>query len=359
MFSLALGLATAGVALAQPSFVMPDESAPHEGTWLQWPHPYQYGPLYRNRIEQTWIDMTAALVGGENVHIIADNAGHRSRIESKLTGAGVSLANVDFLIRRTNDVWVRDNGPIFVEDELGVLTVADFGFDGWGDDAPWAEDDGVPRTVANRRGFPRLDLGRGVLEGGAVEVDGRGTLLATRSSILDPARNPGVLESQVDAVLAQVLGATNVIWLDGAFGGSVEITDMHIDGFARFADPYTIVTMSEASLLYWGLSAADVATLNAATDVDGNPYAFVELPLTANDVVTTYGYDMGFKGSYVNFYTGNSVVLMPTYNDPNDAVAQAILAAHYPGRTVVGIDVRNLYRWGGMVHCVTQQQPAL
>ncbi len=337
---------------------MPDEGTPHEGTWLQWPHPYTYGNAYRNRLEPTWVAMTEALVEGETVHIIAYNHRHRRRIRNKLRAAGVRLADVTFLVRRTDDTWVRDNGPIFVYDGHGELEITDWGFNGWGFDAPYRLDDRVPAAVARNLGLRRTRLPGVVLEGGAIEVDGRGSLMATRSSILEPDRNPGLTEAELEDVLGPQLGIDKFIWLDGRPGGNADITDTHIDGFARFGDPETIVTMRRGALRYWGLSRADINTLYDAGDVDGVPYFFVYLPLTARNVVTSYGYNLGYRGSYVNFYVANTVVLVPEYRDPNDAVARGILQQLYPDRTVVGIDVRNLYRYGGMVHCVTQQQPA-
>ncbi len=337
---------------------MPEESAPHEGTWLQWPHHYTYGRAYRNRLEATWVAMTEALIESENVHIMAYNANHRRRIRSKLRAAGVPLGNVDFLIRRTDDTWVRDNGPIFVHGDDGALRITDWGFNGWGLDAPYRLDDRVPAVVSRRLRLRRTNLSGVVLEGGAIEVDGRGTLLATRSSILEPDRNPGLTRAELEDVLAPHLGIDQFIWLDGAPGGNADITDTHIDGFARFGDPQTIVTMRRGALRYWGLSRSDINTLYGARDADGIPYLFVYLPLTARNVVTSYGYDLGYRGSYVNYYVANTVVLVPEYRDPNDAVARDVLQRLYPGRAVIGIDVRNLYRYGGMVHCVTQQQPA-
>jgi agmatine deiminase len=340
------------------SWWLPDESAPHEGTWLQWPHHLTYGRTYRNRIEPTWIEMTRALVASERVHVIAFDAAEQARIEALLTANGIALDQVDFLVRKTDDCWVRDNGPLFVRDDArGELQVLDWGFDGWGDDAPFARDDTVPQAVATALGLERQDRGKTVLEGGAIEVDGRGVLIATRSSILDQKRNPDLPEEELNHRFARNLGIEKVIWLDGAPGGKLDITDMHVDGFLRFADPRTIVTMADDDLRYWGLPDADVDVIRAAADVDGKEYRRLDLPLTAADVVTTYGFDIGFKGSYVNFYVGNSVVLVPTYSDANDAIALDLLQDLFEERTVIGIDCRNLFRYGGMVHCVTQQQP--
>lgn len=337
----------------------PDEAEPHEGTWLAWPHQYTYGTAYRNSLDATWVAMTAALVGGERVHIIAYNATERTRITNLLTAASVPLGKVDFLLRQTDDVWVRDNGPMFVVDGGGAMKVSDWGFDGWGDDTAFAKDDAVPTGMAAALSLPRVDLGGIVLEGGAIEHDGHGTMLATRSSTLDTARNPGVTQAQFENALRTNFGFTRFIWLDGAFGGTEEITDMHIDGFARFAPGRKLVTMSNADLTYWGVSAADITRLTTATDTTGAAFQLVRLPLTAADVRKTNGTSLGYKGSYVNYYVANTAVLVPSYNDANDAAARALIAPLYPGRTVVGIDVRNLYENGGMVHCVTQQQPAV
>ena len=336
---------------------LPAMEAPHEGTWLQWPHHYTYGTSYRSRLDATWVAMTRALVPGERVHIIAYNATEQARINTLLTNAGVPLARVDYLIRQTDDTWVRDNGPIFVFDQSGALRITDWGFDGWGDDTPYAKDDSVPTSVAAARSLSRTDISNTVLEGGAIEVDGQGVLMSTRSAILDAKRNPGLTQAQLEARLTTHFGVRKFIWLDGAFGGADDITDMHIDGFAVFAPERTLVTMSRADLAYWGLSTGDINTLYAATDVAGVAYRRVTLPLTKNDVVTTYGESVGFKGSYANFYVGNTTVLVPVYSDPNDAAALSLIQSCYPGRTVTGIDCRNLYINGGMVHCVTQQQP--
>jgi agmatine deiminase len=151
------------------------------------------------------------------------------------------------------------------------------------------------------------------------------------------------------------LGVTNFIWLDGIAG--LEITDMHIDGFARFGNATTLVTMEQDDLLEWEVPLADIQKLYAAKDKNGIAYTLLKLPLTQNQVVTTYGKNLGYKGSYINYYIANTKILVPNYNDPHDALANELLQNLYPNRTVVGIDVRNLYANGGMIHCVTQQQP--
>ena len=334
-------------------YTMPEEIAQHEGTWLQWPHNHTYPPYYQDDLEPTWIEMTRELGVGEKVHIIAYDSDEYDHIVQVLTNAGVPLTNVDFFIHPNNDCWVRDNGPIFVYDSAEDLVILDWGFNGWGSAAPYALCDVIPQAISSDIGIPGVDLSAMVLEGGSFEIDGKGTLMATKSSIINPNRNPTLTQTQIEEFMTINLGITNFIWLDGVAG--LEITDMHIDGFARFHDSTIIVTMDSLNLIYWEVPATDISILYNAQNINGNPYNFLYLPLTANDVVTTWGQNLGYKGSYVNYYIGNSVVLVPTYNDPNDAMA--ILQSIYPARTVVGIDVRNLYSNGGMIHCVTQQQP--
>jgi len=192
-------------------------------------------------------------------------------------------------------------------------------------------------------------------EGGSVEIDGNGTLMACKSSILNTNRNNGMTQAQAEAIFTKYLGVTNFIWLDGQAG--LEITDQHIDGFARFGNATTIVTMENVDLIDFQVKQTDINKLLAAKNKNGQAYSFLKLPLSQNNVVTTFGKNLGYKGSYCNYYIANTKVLVPIYNDPNDAAAIAKIQTLYPTRTVVGVDVRNLYENGGMIHCVTQQQP--
>jgi len=345
------------------TYTMPHENELHEGTWLQWPHQYEYGISFRNSLDATWVAMTAALVSGEKVHIVAYDNTEKNRITNLLTTASVSLTNVDFFVFKTNDVWVRDNGPIFVRDGGGNLKMQDWGFNGWGGKYNYNHDNPIPTSIGTAIGMPVVNLNSIMTnEGGAVELDGNGVLMACKSSVISqsPAnsiRNPGMTQAQAEAIFTQYLGVTKFIWLNGKTGDPDDVTDFHIDGFAKFVNDSIMITMNNADLTYWGASSADITTLFAASNSGNKTYQKVYVPLTQNDVVTTSSVNLGYKGSYVNYYVANNVVLMPSYNDPNDAVANAIIQAQYPGRTVVKIDVRNLYENGGMVHCVTQQQP--
>lgn len=345
-------------------YTMPEESDPHEGTWLQWPHQYQYGVAYRNSLDPTWVAMTQALVSSEKVHIIAYDQAEKDRIIALLNTASIPMTNVDFKIYKTDDVWVRDNGPIYVKDKNNNLVIEDWGFNGWGNKTD--KQSGlliqssncniIPSKVATDQRKTIVDLNSIMTnEGGSVVMDGNGTLMACKSSILNSNRNSGMTQAQAEAIFTKYLGQTNFIWLDGQAG--LDVTDQHIDGFAIFGNQNTIVTMEQNDLLDYDVKQSDINKLYVAKKKDGTAYTFLKVPLTQNNVITTNGKNLGYKGSYINYYIANNKVLVPNYNDPNDAVANGIIQTLYPTRTVVGIDVRNLYENGGMIHCVTQQQP--
>lgn len=345
------------------TYTMPHENEEHEGTWLQWPHQYEYGSGYRNSLDATWVAMTEALVAGEKVHIVAYNNTEKNRIINLLTAASISLSNVDFYIFQTNDVWIRDNGPIFVRDNVGDLRIEDWGFNGWGGKYDYQKCDPIPTSIATALNIPAIDLNSIMTnEGGAVEIDGHGVIMACKSSIISQAptnsiRNLGMNEIEAEAIFMQYLGATKLIWLDGKVGDANDVTDFHIDGFVKFVDDSILVTMNNDDLIEWGTTVADISALYNASNVNDITYTKVYLPLTQDNVVTTSSVNLGYKGSYVNYYVANGVVLVPNYNDPSDAVANVIIQNLYPERSVIGIDCRNLYENGGMVHCVTQQQP--
>ena len=327
------------------AFTMPSEEAEHEGTWLQWPHKYTYGQSTPNRYDQIWVDMTKALHTGERVHIVAYNEEEKNRITHLLEGAGVAMGQIDFLIEKTEDVWVRDNGPIFVRDENNNLMITNWEFNGWGGKHGFQYDNQIPSHVSSAIGISKVDIDM-VLEGGAIEVDGAGTFMATRSSILNKNRNPGLSQAQAEAFFKHYLGVTNFIWLDGIAGQ--DITDMHIDGIARFVGDHAIATFSEEFAEDYGQDVIinDYQVLKTAKNANGQPYTIVELPIAEQT-----------EGSYLNYYVGNEVVLVPNFNVPTDSEANAIIQGLYPDREVIGIIVNELWEDGGAIHCVTQQQP--
>lgn len=341
-----------GGAQAMEQYTFPAEEAAHEGTWLTWPHHHTYGLEYREEVEEIWVQMTDSLHTGENVHIVAYDESEKERITALLQKNGLDMDKIDFAIAPSDDVWARDTGPMFVKDKNGKLVIADFAFDGWGEKTPYENDNDVPKAVAKAKDFPLVDVSGFVLEGGSVELDGSGTAMLCKSSVVSKNRNPDLSISDAEKFLSQYLGVSNFIWLEGVT--DEDITDAHIDGMARFYDDKTILTVSEDDFfeLYEGIKEKDYTALTTAKNAKGEQYKTVELPMTAKNVE-----GLDYKGSYLNYYIGNEVVLLPVYNDANDTLAIQILSGLYPEREIVPIDVTALYQYGGMLHCVTQQQP--
>ena len=329
--------------LDEDTYTMPGEDELHEGTWLQWPHNHTY-PGHSQRHDGTFIAITKALHTGERVHIIVYDQDEEQRVRALLAHAQLDQTQVDFYQWKTDDYWVRDNGPIFTFDDKENLVVQNWGFNGWGEKAPFQYCDQIPTKVSDRLSLPMVPVSM-INEGGSVEIDGHGTLMAKKSSILNSNRNPGMTQAEAEAYFRQYLGVTNFIWLEGKAGQ--EITDDHIDGTARFANARTIVTYEEEES-----DPKEYRQLVEAKNVAGHAYDIVELPLTRYRFPSSREY-----GIYINFYIGNEVVLVPNFEDPNDEIANARIQAIYPNRRVVGIPAIELGLDGGGVHCVTQQQP--
>lgn len=334
------------------TYTMPAEDLPHEGTWLTWPHRYTYGIEYQQEVEHIWVQMVDTLHIGERVHIVAYDKTEQARIKKLLADSAVDLTQIDFVLAKSDDVWARDTGPMFVFDENGGLVIANFAFDGWGEKVPYENDDQIPAAVAEQKNFPTVAIPGFVLEGGAVELDGNGTLMAAKSSVVSKNRNSDFSVRQAEEYLSRYLGIRNFIWLEGVT--DEDITDAHIDGTARFLDDSTILTVSKSDFakLYENINMDDYAKMQSARNAAGKPYEIIELPLTKEIVEGADCY-----GSYLNYYIGNEVVLVPVYDDENDVLALETIAELYPTREVVPIVVNDLFQYGGMLHCVTQQQP--
>jgi agmatine deiminase len=333
-------------------FTMPMEEEIHDATWLIWPHNNRTSR--RNgikkeldtiqRYEPSWTMMTKALHKGEKVHIIVYDEQEKERVQQLLLFQGCNMNQILFFVHPTDDVWIRDNGPIFVRDNEHKLHITDWGFNGWGKKFDYELSNQVPTLVAHDLDIPITTIPM-INEGGSIEVDGNGTLMAKKSSILNRNRNPGWNQSDVELYFRRYLGVSNFIWLDGTPG--LDVTDDHIDGTARFANGNTIVTLHR----YDFENPKEYDQLKNATNAVGKSYKIVHLPLTKRKVVNN---DYGF---YVNFYVGNDVVLMPAFDDPNDEKAKNILQGIYPSREVVMVPMKEGLKDGGAVHCVTQQQP--
>ncbi len=333
---------------AELGFAMPAEWAPHAATWMSWPQDDDlwFGHLQAVRVEFAALVRTIARF--ESVRLLVRDDDSEQDARARLEGANVTYHRVPL-----DDVWLRDNGPLFVT-RGGEVALTDWRFNSWGGKFQWANDDRVPEAVAGELGAVRWSLPY-VLEGGALEVNGAGVALTTRSCLLTETRNPGLDEAGYADLLRANLGVERLLWLGG--GLENDHTDGHIDTITRFTDARTIVTSvaADPSDANWAPMRANLEALRGMTDLHGQPFQIVELPLPADRLEGAEG---RLPPTYANFYIGNGFVVVPQYGDPSDGRALEVLRPLFPDREVIGSPSRAIIEGGGSFHCVTQQQPA-
>jgi agmatine deiminase len=326
---------------------MPAEWEKHEATWLSWPkNPDTFPASIIGEVERTYVKIVSALSEGEMVRLLVDDESTERRVAAMLKGREVA-----FYRHRTADVWVRDYAPIWVRGK--GLAVTKWQFNAWGgryDDL--AADSDVGEAIASSSRLPVLRPGM-VLEGGSIDVNGKGILLTTEQCLLNPNRNPGLGREGIEAKLRDNLGATRVVWLGSGIAG--DDTDGHVDDVARFIGRRTVA-------LAWEAHSEDpnhaplkenMRLLREANDRADDILDIVTLPMPPS-VESLAG---RLPASHLNFYIGNAVVLVPTFGSPTDDDALGILRAYFTDREVVGIDCRALVYGLGSIHCVTQQVP--
>jgi agmatine deiminase len=258
----------------------------------------------------------------------------------------------------TNDAWCRDHGPIFVQRDGPrgkEEAIIDWGYNAWGGKyPPFDKDDVIPSLIGDEFGIPVYHPGI-VMEGGSIELNGRGTLLTTESCLLNPNRNPSLTRADIEQRLKDYLGVRHILWLgDGIVGDD---TDGHLDDLTRFVDPGTVVTVVEVDSLDENFDPLqdNLERLKLMKDQDGRPLRVVTMPMPD----PLFQDDQRLPASYANFYIANGAVLLPTYRSRNDETARLILQDLFPTRQVIGIDCTDLV-WGlGALHCVSQQWPSL
>ncbi len=336
---------------------MPAEWEPHEATWLVWPHNPNTWPGMLAEIPPIFSQMAAALSQGEQVCILIKDESVLESATRLLLDCDADLNQIEFIPWPSNDSWIRDSGPLFVRRQVEgqiQLAVTDWQFNMWGGKyPPWDLDNAIPDKVARKLALPRFKQAL-VMEGGSLDVNDQGVLLTTQSCLLNPNRNPSLSQEQIEQKLKDVLGVQQVLWLGEGIVG--DDTDGHIDDLARFVNTSVIVCVLEqdASDPNHGLTQDNFKLLQRMYDPAGKPFNIVPLPMPK--AVAWDGQRV--PASYANFYIGNKVVLLPVFDDPQDARARAILQEHFPTRKVVAIPSRKLV-WGlGACHCLTMQQPA-
>lgn len=349
---------------ADAGYSMPAEWEKHEATWLGWPHHPTDWPGKLDTIRWVYGEMVRRIASGEIVRLLVADRAERALARRCLRLAGADLGRVEFIICPTNRGWMRDSGPIFVRRRRGRSSetgIVHFHFNAWAKYDDWQHDRRVPDMAARRLRTPLFHArhqGRDfVLEGGGIDVNGRGTLLTTEECYLDPrvqVRNPGLGRLEIEAALEAYLGVTNVCWL--AAGPVGDDTHGHIDDIGRFVNPRTVVLIRETNRRdpnYHPL-AENWDRIQDLRLEDGSKPDVVPLPMPA----PLYFDGERLPASYANFYIANAAVIVPTFNDPQDRVALGTLAELFPDRPVVGIHAVDLVLGFGTLHCLTQQQPA-
>lgn len=334
--------------------VLPAEWAPHSAIQLTWPRPEGDFAEHFSDVETTFVAIAAAITRFED--LIVGCGDDVEALRRRLLDGGANAARLRLEPVPANDVWARDHGPITVFRDGRPLHL-DFVFNGWGNKFDARLDNLITGRLAARGVFTApvesLDF---VLEGGAIESDGRGTLLTTERCLLAPTRNPQFDKAQIEQKLKNWFGVARVLWLrHGDLVG--DDTDGHIDTIARFCDARTIAYQAcddRTDAHYADLKAME-AELQALRTIDGEPYRLVPLPLPR---AIFDGDGKRLPAGYPNFLILNGAVLVPTYADANDAVALERLRGCFPGREVIGIDCRALIQQYGSLHCVTMQIPS-
>ena len=338
-------------------FRQPAEWAPHAATWVAWPSAADLWLESLAGAQAAFAQMCKALADvdretglprGERLRVLVPDPAAEALARAALGSIGAVFHHVPF-----GDIWLRDTAPIFLTDGAGLVAAARFGFNGWGNKYVLDHDDAVAARIAGLAGHGPLVYSF-VLEGGSVEVDGEGTVLTTRQCLLHPNRNPSLDAATIEQAVRGALGADKVLWLrDGLMN---DHTDGHVDTIARFVRPGVVVCMRPAGSDDPNAPVLEAIArdLAAMTDARGRRLEVVRIP-SPGRILSPEGDVM--PASYVNFYIGNTTVVVPTYGSSSDQAAVCGIAELFPGRRTVGIDARAILTGGGAFHCITQQEP--
>jgi agmatine deiminase len=329
----------------------PAEWEPHAGTWLAWPHKPETWPGKFEPIPAVWQTLVRTLAEFEPVHVCAGGAAVMAQAR-EMVG---NIPNVTLHDIATNDVWARDHGPMFLSGDAKLEpALIDWEYNAWGGKyPPFDLDNAVPKQVAALTGRRVYTPGI-IMEGGAIDGNGAGTILTTEPCLLNPNRNPTLSREQIEQYLVDYACARKILWIGGSVEG--DDTDSHIDELARFVGPHTVVAALESDpndVNYEPLQE-NFRLLQTLSDADGHPLEVIPIPMPR----ALYFDDQRLPACYLNFYIANGVVIVPTFNDPADEIALGTLGRLFPVRQIRGIEAIDLV-WGlGAFHCITQQQPA-
>jgi len=337
---------------------LPAEWEKHRGTIVAWPHNREDWPGKFHPIPWVYVEIVRKLSVDEKVFIIVNSKQSENRIRKMLSKAGVNLKQIKIFKLTTNRGWMRDSCPAFVKNENSEIEAIKFRFNGWAKYDNWKKDAKLPAFITEKLGYKLSEAvwndGPVVLEGGAIDSNGAGTLLTTEECLMDEnvqVRNPGFTKKDYEEMFNQYLGITNVIWLGKGIAG--DDTHGHVDDLCRFVNKNTVVMCREKNPKdenYFNLEENWERIKDAKLE-DGSAVQAVELPMPEPLIFEK----MRLPASYANFYIGNGVVLVPTFNDKNDGLALGILTELFPDKIVTGIHAVDLV-WGlGTIHCLTHE----
>jgi agmatine deiminase len=340
---------------------MPAEWERHEATWLGWPHETSDWPGKMQAIRWVYGEMIRKIAAGEKLRICVPSMTVEKSAMAVLDAVKVDAGQVEFLPFPTNRGWMRDSGPIYLRKQgSGEKMIVHWHFNAWARYRNWGKDREIPVLAAQHYKLPLVHARSGermaILEGGGIDVNGRGTLLTTEECYLHPnvqVRNPGMTKAEIEQVMKDYLGVTNILWLGCGVVG--DDTHGHVDDLCRFVNPTTVVAVRERNskdVNYRPLEE-NWDRLQGMQLEDGSKITSIELPMPR----ALYFGDYRLPASYANFYISNSCVIVPTFNDVEDRNALGILAELFPDRDVVGIHAVDLVLGYGTLHCLTQQEP--
>ncbi|MFG3193858.1 agmatine deiminase family protein [Streptomyces omiyaensis] len=330
------------------AFRMPAEWSAHEACLMAWPVREDLWGSVLDDVKDEYAHVARAIAAFEPVTVVAP-PGHGEEARARC-GDGITVIELP-----QDDSWFRDSAPLFVLDGDGNRAGVDFRFNAWGGKHhPYDSDDRISALLLEHFGADRIASGM-VLEGGAITVDGEGTLITTEQCLLHPNRNPGLTRDRIEDELKARLGVEKVIWLP--YGGLLDTeTDGHVDGVCAFAAPGTVVVSlpDDPDHPDHARMRANRAVLEATRDARGRRLEIIEVPQTAFADMP----DGEVEVSYLNYYVANGGVVVPVAGVPQDEAALAVIASAHPGREVVPVRAVAIAHGGGGVHCITQQVPA-
>ncbi len=334
-------------------YSMPAEWQKHDAIWLAWPYDPTTFPNRVDRVEATYVQIVKEIHESEQVNLFVTAEDMKEKASKLFKLANIDLGKINFHVFNYADVWFRDYGPIFVKNKNHELAMIHWNFNSWGEKyEELLKDKQIPSVINEKMMLECFKPGM-VLEGGSIDVNGKGTLITTEQCLLNRNRNPSLDKKQIEKYLMDYLGITHFIWLKRGIMG--DDTDGHIDDLARFVNPKTIVCayQEDKNDEEYAVLVENYAILRQSVDQDGKKLKIVKLPMPK--VISNQGKRL--PASYTNFYISNEKVLVPIFEHPNDGKALSILQDQFPTRKVVGIKCVDLVYGFGTIHCITQQQP--